>query len=121
MAKGILIALLIIAIGAAWLLNTLHFIAGVDWIWTVALGAAGVITIAWGKLNKLSFVVGCFLVIGSVFSVLRQVGAVRVEVEVPILVIIFGVLFLIAQFPFLPLPQALVQIKEEEAKQKTLH
>ncbi|HVT83099.1 MAG TPA: hypothetical protein VHM90_20850 [Phycisphaerae bacterium] len=114
MAKGVVISLLIIAIGIAWLLNTLHFIGGVDWIWTISLGAAGLLTLAWGRINKFTFVMGLFLVVGSVLSVLRQTGAISVEVEVPVLVIIFGLLFLIAQLPIIPLPQAVVRMKEAE-------
>ena len=42
MGKGVLLSLAIIAIGLAWLLNTLHVIGGVDWIWTIALAGTGV-------------------------------------------------------------------------------
>jgi len=118
MAKGVLISLLIIAIGIAWLLNTLHFIGGVDWIWTIGLAVAGILTLAWGRINKLSFIMGAFLLIGSVFSILRQVNAMRVEVEVPLLVVIFGILFLIAQLPFIPHTATVASIIEEAKIQK---
>lgn len=116
MAKGILISFLIIAIGLAWLLNTLQFIRGVDWIWTLSLGAVGVLTLGWGKLNKLSFVMGAFLVVASLFSVLRQTGAIRIEIEVPVLVMVFGLLFLAAQLPVIPWPQMVLQMREESRK-----
>src|SRR5258708_6693912 len=118
MGKGILISLLIMVIGVAWVLNTLHFIAGVDWIWTLALGATGVLMIAWPKLNKITFIVGTFLIVGSIFSVARQTNLISVDVEVPVLVIIFGLLVLIAQLPFIPHPQIVQQMKEEEAKRQ---
>jgi len=117
MAKGILLSLLIIAIGVAWLLNTLHFIGGVDWIWTILLAAAGIISFAWTKLNKVSFICGSLLLIGSVFSVLRQTGLLSIDVEVPVLVILFGVLFMVAQLPIIPLPQSIVQMREEAKRQ----
>ena len=116
MAKGVVVSLLIIAVGVAWLLNTLHVIAGVDWIWTVSLAAAGVLTLAWGRLNKMNFLVGVFLLIASVFSVLRQTGKISVDVEVPVMVITFGLLFLIAQLPIIPLPVAIVKMREEAKK-----
>ena len=117
MAKGIVLSLVIIAIGVAWLLNTLHVIGGVDWIWTVSLAAMGVITLAWGKLNKLTFVMGAFLAVASVCSILRQAGWLSIDIEVPVLVIIFGLLFLIAQLPIIPWPQAILQMREEARKQ----
>jgi len=117
MAKGVVVSLLIIAVGVAWLLNTLNVIAGVDWIWTVSLAAAGVVTLAWGKLNKISFLVGAFLLIASVFSVLRQTGKISVDVEVPVMVISFGILFLIAQVPIIPHPEVVVKMREEANKQ----
>lgn len=118
MAKSVVISLLIIAVGIAWLLNTLRVIAGVDWIWTTALAAVGLLTLAWGRLNKFTFIMGLFLIIGSVFSVLRQTGALSVDVEVPLLVIVFGLLFLVAQLPMIPAPQTLVRMKQELEKQK---
>ena len=118
MAKSVVISLLIIAIGVAWLLNTLHVIAGVDWIWTISLAAVGLLTLAWGKLNKFTFIMGVFLIVGSIFSVLRQTGVLRVEVEIPILVILFGFLFLIAQLPMIPMPQTIVRMKQEVENQK---
>jgi hypothetical protein len=117
MAKGILLSLLIIAIGVAWLLMTMNVIPGVDWIWTVSLAAAGVITLAWTRLNKITFLMGFFLIIGSVFSILRQTNVLSVDKEVPMLVIVFGLLFLIAQMPFIPLPQVVAELKQEAEKQ----
>ena len=119
MAKSIVISLLIIAIGMAWLLNVLHVIAGVDWLWTIALAATGVLTLLWGKLNKFTFIMGLFLVVSSVFSVLRQTSLLSLEIEVPLLVIVFGLLFLLAQMPVIPLPEALMQMKREAQRQKS--
>jgi hypothetical protein len=117
MAKGVSLSLLIIALGMAWLLNTLQFIRGVDWIWTLLLGILGVITLAWWKINKLSFVMGTFLVVASVFSILRQTGKISIDIEVPLLVILFGLLFLIAQLPAIPWPRKLVEMREEARKE----
>ena len=118
MPKGVLISFMIIAIGAAWLLNTLHVIGGVDWLWTSLLAAAGVIALAWGKLNKITFIVGSFLVVGSFFSLLRQTGVISLDAEVPLLVIAFGSILLLAQLPMIPLPKMVLDIKEEAAKER---
>jgi len=117
MAKGVVISLVVIAIGLAWLLNATHVIRGVDWIWTSLLAIAGLLTLAWGRINKLTFVIGAFLVVGSIFSVLRQTGRIAMEVEVPILMMVFGAILLVAQLPAIPHAPAIVKMKEEAAKQ----
>jgi hypothetical protein len=68
----------------------------VDWIWTLGLAVAGILVIALGERNKLTFVIGPFLVISSLFSVFRQTGRLRIELEMPILFIVLGVLLLAA-------------------------
>lgn len=93
---GIVVSIITIAMGVAWLLNTLHFLPGVDWVWTGALGVCGLLVIAAGGLNKLTFVVGPFLIVGSILSILRQTGRLRVDIEVPVLFIVFGILLLLA-------------------------
>lgn len=111
----VIVAVLIIALGIAWLLNTLKVIAGVDWVWTCGLGITGILVLALGGLNKLSFVAGPFLIVASIFSVLRQTGKLRIDIEVPILFIVFGVLFLIALLLQLPTPSCL-QDEEDPGK-----
>ena len=75
-----------------------------NWIWTLGLGLAGLMILGMGGLNKLTIVTGPFLIIASVFSILRQTGRMSIDREVPILVIVFGVLMLISQL--MPLPPA---------------
>ncbi len=102
--KPIVVSVAIIALGIAWLLNTLDVISGVDWVWTLGLAIAGVLVIAAGGLNKLTFVVGPFLIIASVLSVLRQTGVLRTDIEVPVLVIVLGFLLLLSHLLRLPMP-----------------
>ena len=110
--KSLAIPILIMAIGAAWLLNTIGVIPGVDWIWTVGLGTLGILILAFGGWNKVSVVVGAFLLIASVFSVARQTGRLNPQIEVPSLVIVFGVLLLFVQLSNLPMPEALKEEKK---------
>ncbi len=112
--KSLAVPILIMAIGAAWLLNTIGVIPGVDWIWTVGLGTLGVVILTFGGWNRASVVVGAFLVIASVFSVARQTGRMRLEFEVPSLVIVLGGLLLMAQLANLPMPEALKQEKKDK-------
>ncbi|HEY2759768.1 MAG TPA: hypothetical protein VGI75_03475, partial [Pirellulales bacterium] len=57
-----------------------------------------------GRLDKWNVIIGPFFLIGSLLSVLRQRDLLNIEVEVPILLIVFGVLLFVAQLPAIPLP-----------------
>jgi hypothetical protein len=102
--KSIAISLIVIALGTAWLLNTMHIISGVNWIWTLGLALAGLLILATNGINKLTIVTGPLLIIASIFSVLRQTNHIELDHEVPILVILMGVLMLIAQIAPVPAP-----------------
>ena len=104
---GLIVPLLVIGLGVAWLLTNLKILPGVDWVWTGGLGLCGILALALGGLNKFSVVVGPFLLIGSIFSILRQTGRLAADLELPILFIIFGVLLLLAYLLPLPLPEFL--------------
>jgi hypothetical protein len=101
-AQSVAVSLLIIAVGGAWLLNTMNIIPGVNWVWTVGLAASGLLLMALAGLNKLTAVVGPFLIIASIFSLLRQRGTIHIDQEVPCLVIALGVLLLISTMSKLP-------------------
>jgi hypothetical protein len=118
MARGAVIALLIIAIGMGWLLTSMNFGGGIDWIYTIAIAAAGVVTFALSKFNKISFVIGSFLIICSIMSLVRQMKMIKSEIEVPVLVVAFGVLVLIASTPFIPMPQFVIDAKEAAKQSK---
>jgi len=101
---AVVIPLLIIALGIGWLLNVLHVMVRVDWVWTLALAAVGILSLATGRLTRNSFVTGAFLLTASVLSVLRQTQVINLDIEVPVLVIVFGGLLLLAHLLRLPLP-----------------
>jgi len=60
---------------------------------------------------------GSFLIVSSVFSVLRQTGRLRVDLEMPILFISVGVLLLLAHLLGLKTPGILRRDEEEQNKQ----
>jgi hypothetical protein len=111
--KRFVVPILVILLGVTWLLNVLKILPGVDWIWTVGLAAVGILTLTVGGINKLTVVVGPFLMVASVCSILRQTGRLEIDREVPILTIVLGCLLLFVQFLNLPLPDML---KPEEEK-----
>lgn len=106
-AKGpISLALLIIVVGVGWLLGAIGIGSGINWVWTLGLGFLGISTfILSGGLDKSSVVIGPFFLVASILSVLRQSARLPFDIEVPVLVILVGVLLLIAQFRFIPSPK----------------
>jgi hypothetical protein len=112
----VILAVLVIALGIAWLLDTLNIIPGVDWLWSGGLGVAGILFLVVRGINKLSFVIGAFLLISSLCSILRQTGRLRPNIEMPLLFIVFGLLILISLLLPLETPEV---FREEKRAAKT--
>lgn len=110
--RTLVLPILLITVGVGWLLTTLGIAPGIDWVWTLGLAILGVLTVAVGGFDKVTVVIGPFFIIASCLSVLRQAGRLHIDVEVPILVIVIGVLFLIAHMPGIPVPTWIVQDTE---------
>ena len=98
MGRQIALPVMIIIVGAAWLLNVMDIIPRIDWLWTCSIAAIGTLTMLLGGITKVTIVVGPFMLIASVFSVLRQTERINLDKEIPILVIILGILMLISHF-----------------------
>jgi hypothetical protein len=115
---ALFIPILLIAFGVGWLLTTLGIGAGVDWIWTLCVAAVGILTFVAGGLNKVTIVVGPFCLLAAGLSLLRQTGRLSVDVEVPILVILAGVLLLVARLPSIPMPSWMVAAARPKQESK---
>lgn len=103
MKRKLTVPILVITVGLAWLLNVLEVVPDVDWIWSLGLAVAGILCLTIGGISKATVVAGPLLLVASVCSVLRQTGRLHEQQEVPILVIVLGVLMLLAQL--LPLDE----------------
>ncbi len=106
--RTLILPVLLIAVGAGWLLTSLEVLPGIDWVWTLGLAAVGLLAIAVSGLDKVSVVVGPLFIIASFLSVLRQTERLHIDVEVPILVITAGILLLIARLPAIPTPKWII-------------
>lgn len=106
-SKGpLILGLLIITVGVGWLLTAQGVAPGIDWIWTLGLGVAGIAAfIVAGGVDKVSIITGPFFLIASVLSILRQSEQLKPDIEVPVLVILVGVLVVVAQMSFVPVPR----------------
>jgi len=95
----------IITLGIGWLLSTMGIGPSINWVWTLGLAVGGLLVFALSGFNKATIVVGPMLLVASILSVLRQSGKLNIDLEVPILVIVSGVLLLVARLPSIPPPQ----------------
>ena len=99
-------AIILTATGVGWLLMSLGLSTNVNWVWTLLLAGLGIVAIVMsGGLDKFSVVAGPFFLAASGLSILRQSGRLSDDVEVPILVIIVGVLLFVAQTRYVPVPR----------------
>jgi hypothetical protein len=105
--KTLALPILLITCGTGWLLTTLGAVPGVNWVWTLGLAVTGLLTLVSG-FDKVTVVIGPFLIAASCLSVLRQTGRLELDLEVPILVILSGVLGLIARAQAIPPPTWLI-------------
>ncbi len=112
--KTLILPFLMIALGIGWLLSTLGFAPNINWAWSLGLAIVGFLAFVVYGFDKVTFVVGSFFLIASSISVLRQTRLITIDVEVPVLVILTGLLLLIARHPVIPFPKWLV----EEGKSK---
>ena len=118
--KGpLVLAILIITIGVGWLLSARGYGPGIDWVWSLGLGVIGILTfVVSGGLDKLSVVLGPFFLVSSLLSILRQTGKFPLDTEVPVLVILIGVLLLLAQMKVIPKPKWLLPPGDNESKSR---
>ena len=107
MGKKLIVPVFTILVGIAWLLNVMGVMPGVDWVWTLGLATAGILSLVAGGLNKITVVTGPFLLVASVCSLLRQTQRLALDYEIPVLVIVLGILMLISQLSNLPVPESL--------------
>lgn len=102
---SLILGILLVGVGSGWLLSSLGFIPGVDWAWSLGLAVVAVLAIVLAGFDKVSFVVAGFFGLASVLSVLRQVGLLKTEVEIPLLVLAAGCLLIVARSGTIPPPR----------------
>ncbi len=103
--KSMAIAILIITLGSGWLLTTLGVGTTIYWVWTMGLAVSGLLIFLASGIDKVSVVLGPFLIFSSILSILRQQERLRVDVELPVLVIMTGILLLISGLKRIPAPK----------------
>ena len=114
--KTLIVPILLITLGIGWLLTTLGIVPQIDWVWTLGVALVGVLTFALGGIDKVTVAVGPFFLIASLFSILRQTGRLKIDIEIPVLVVTAGVLLLLARLPMIPPPKWLTEQRKAPPK-----
>ncbi len=102
MKKDLPLPLAVISLGIGWLLNALGVHPEVDWLWTIGLAATGFLVLFSADWNRTTFTSGSFLIAASAGSLLRQTGRLSIDIEVPLLVIVLGLLLLVSRCTSIP-------------------
>ncbi len=89
--SALLLPLTLIFVGTGWLLSVLQLLPPIDWVWSGALALACLAVLLRG-FNKLTLVIGGTFAVATILSIMRQLGSVSFEVELPILLISVGIL-----------------------------
>ncbi len=102
--KSLIVPILIVTVGIGWLLTTLGIAPDINWVWTLGIAVAGVMMFIVSGWNKMTLVAGTLLIVASCLSLMRQTGRISLDTEVPILVIVLGMLLLLARSRMIPAP-----------------
>ena len=96
--------LMIALFGIFWLLAQMKFFDIGQMLWTIGLLGGGILIFTYLGFSKSTFVLGSMLIIGAGFSLLRYNSIIQVEFEIPILIIILGVIMGINNTKLIPEP-----------------
>lgn len=95
--RGVIFPVVLIVIGAGWLLNEINYFPSVSWIVILGLLVAGIAVLALEGVNKSSIVLGPMLIAGAGTTFLRQQFGLGLSVQLPVLLILCGCLMLLAR------------------------
>jgi hypothetical protein len=100
--KDAALPVILIVLGAGWLLNSLHLLPGVHWLWILGLAGAGIGILLLDGLTKSSVVVGPLLILAGVLSFARLYYDLEWRFIIPVMLIAAGLCMLIARSPAIP-------------------
>ena len=94
--------IVLVIIGVLILMGQSGIMPELPTLWTVGLAACGILTFVFNGFNKSTLVVGSFLIVAAVLSVLRTNDVLEIKNEVPIVFIVLGALMLVARSATIP-------------------
>jgi hypothetical protein len=103
--KPFILPFLVVLFGAGWLLSEMKLFDPARMVWTLGLLASGVLVFTYLGLNRTTFLIGGMFLVGSALSLVRYAGWVTPEQQLPILVIVFGLLMGVNSTGLIPADQ----------------
>jgi hypothetical protein len=100
--RGAGLPIVLIVVGAGWLLNSLHWLPNMQWLWILGLAAAGIAILLLDGLTKSSVVAGPLLILAGVMAYLREFHNLGWRFIIPVMLICWGLTMLIARSPSIP-------------------
>ena len=94
--------ILLIVIGAGWLLHSLNWLPDVGWLWIIGLAGSGVAILALDGITKSSVVAGPLLIVAGFLSFFHQFYGLGWRYIVPVMLVTAGLLMLIARSESIP-------------------
>ena len=107
--KGAGLPVVLIVLGGTWLLNSLHWLPDVEWLWIGGLASAGAAILLLDGVTKSSVVAGPLLMLAGLLAFLREYHNLGWRFIIPILLVCWGVTMLIARLPSIPASRALAR------------
>jgi membrane-bound ClpP family serine protease len=100
--KDIILPILLITVGAAWLAHNMQWLPDISWFWIIGCFVAGIAIFAVEGVTKSSVVAAPMLMLLGLFSLLRQLFGVSWGVQMPVLLMVLGACLIVARLPAIP-------------------
>lgn len=94
--------ILLIVIGAAWLLHSLNWMPDVQWLWIIGLAASGIAILVLDGITKSSVVAGPLLILAGFLSFFHQYYNLGWRYIVPVMLLSAGLLMLVSRADSIP-------------------
>lgn len=94
--------IVLIAIGAVWLLNSLHWLPEIEWLWILGLVGAGVSILVLDGITKSSIVAGPLLILAGILSFFHLYHGLGWRFVIPLMLICGGAFMLAARSAAIP-------------------
>jgi hypothetical protein len=94
--------IVLVVLGAAWLLHSLDWLPEVRWIWILGLAGAGLAILMLDGVTKSSVVAGPLLISAGLLSFFHQYYGLGWRFIIPVMLIAAGTLMLVAHSPSIP-------------------
>lgn len=119
--KDAALPVVLIVLGAAWLLNSLDWLPEVHWIWILGLACAGIAILILDGITKSSIVAGPILILAGLLSFFRQYQGLGWRFIIPIMLLAAGIFMLVARLPSIPESRKLTSRFERKSQDREPH